>query len=146
MTNKSITYEPNISELIDMLSILQIKEMKFKKQKKTVQKQILNVRKDLNSHLKNQKIYLNSKMIRKIFIVGIINLLVWELKDKMISEPKKYNKHLKKALELNTIRNTIFNIMMKNFSEFDVTRVRKVTLGKLMRNWHKMIINKTKIL
>ena len=36
-------------------------------------------------------IIIKVKMIRKIFIVGIINLLVWELKDMMLIEKDKYN-------------------------------------------------------
>ena len=144
MTRRDIGYEPNISELIDILSILQIKEVKVFKDKKDINKQIRNVRSDLKKLLKNNQINLDSKMIRKIFLVGIINLLVWQLKDDMLIEPKKYNKYLKKALELNTIRNAAYNIMMKNFNEFDETRMRNETLGKINRNWHKFLIKRVK--
>ena len=119
MIKRDIEYEPNISELIDILSILQIKEVKA---------------------IKNNQTKLDSKFIRKIFLVGIINLLVWQLKDNMLVESKNYNKYLKKALELNTIRNAAFNIMMKNFNEFDKTRMRNETLGKTNRKWHKFLL------
>lgn len=137
-------YEPNISELIDILSILQIKEVKVFKNKQNIKKQIKNARNDLKILLKNNQTKLDSKMIRKIFLVGIINLLVWQLKDNMLIEEKNYNKYLRKALELNTIRNAAYNIMMKNFNEFDETRMRNETLGKINRNWHKFLVKRVK--
>ena len=144
MIKRDIEYEHNISELIDILSILQIKEVKVFKNKQNIKKQIKNARSDLKILLKNNQTKLDSKMIRKIFLVGIINLLVWQLKDNMLIEEKNYNKYLKKALELNTIRNAAYNIMMKNFNEFDETRMRNETLGKINRNWHKFLIKRVK--
>ena len=144
MIKKTKEYQPNISELIDMLSILQIKEVKSKKNLKNIKNQISNIKDNLNFLLKRKKNKLNSKMIRKIFLVSIINLLVWQLKDDMLLETKKYNKYLKKALELNTIRNSVFNLMMKNFDEFDETRIRTETLCKTNRNWHKILIKSVK--
>ena len=144
MIERDIEYEPNISELIDILSILQIKEVKVFKNKQNIKKQIKNARSDLKILLKNNQTKLDSKMIRKIFLVGIINLLVWQLKDNMLIESKNYNKYLKKALELNTIRNAAYNIMMKNFNEFDETRMRNETLSKINRNWHKFLIKRVK--
>ena len=73
----------------------------------------------MKNSLNIKKTYLNSKMIRKIILVGTINLLVWELKDNMLNNKRKYNSLLRKALELNTIRNLVFNRMLKNFSEFE---------------------------
>lgn len=144
MTKRKIEYQYNISELIDILSIFQIKEVKSAKNINNIQKQIIDIRKDLELLLKNKNINLDSKMIRKIFLVGIINLLVWQLKDKMIVEPKRYNKYLKKALELNTIRNAVYNIMMKNFNEFNETKIRTEVLGKKNRNWHEYLIKNVK--
>ena len=83
-------------------------------------------------------------MIRKIFLVGIINLFVWELKDDMLIDQAKYNKYLKKALELNTIRNAAFNIMMKNFGEYEETKNRTEILGKTNRKWHEFVIKSVK--
>ena len=144
MNNLKQQYDLNISELIDLMSILQIKEVKSIKANKKMKSQLKNLRKDLKILLKNQNRNLESKMIRKIFIVGITNLLVWELKDLMLIEKNKYNKFLKKALELNTIRNSVFNIMMKDFNEFEKTRLRTEILTKKNRKWHKDIISNMK--
>ena len=137
-------YQPNISELIDMFSIFLIKEVKDSKNKKYTKKKLKNIKIDLKNSLSIKKTYLNSKMIRKIILVGTINLLVWELKDNMLNNKKKYNSLLRKALELNTIRNLVFNRMLENFSEFEENRMRITKLGKIERNWHKFIIKKIK--
>ena len=144
MIKKKKEYTPNISELIDLLSVFQIREVKSNKDLKAIKKQISNIKLDLKNLLKTKKNNLDSKMIRKLFLISIINLMVWDLKDKMLLDTKKYNKYLKKALELNTIRNATFNIMMKKFNEFDVTRARTETLGKKNRFWHNFLMRNIK--
>ena len=141
MNNKSSNYDYLISELIDLLSIMQIKEIKFNNKRKIYSKQMKNISVDINKLIRNKKIYINGEIIRKIAFVGISNLLVWELKDLMLSNKKDYDKFLQKALELNIIRNKIFNTMMIDFNEFDETRKRNEILNKRKRKWYKSIMN-----
>ena len=141
MNNKSSNYDYLISELIDLLSIMQIKEIKFNNKRKIYSKQMKNISVDINKLIRNKKIDINGEIIRKIAFVGISNLLVWELKDLMLSNKKDYDKFLQKALELNIIRNKIFNTMMIDFNEFDETRKRNEILNKRKRKWYKSIMN-----
>ena len=141
MNNKSSNYDYLISELIDLLSIMQIKEIKFNNKRKIYSKQMKDISVDINKLIRNKKIDINGEIIRKIAFVGISNLLVWELKDLMLSNKKDYDKFLQKALELNIIRNKVFNTMMIDFNEFDETRQRNETLNKRKRKWCKSIMN-----
>ena len=141
MNNKSSNYDYLISELIDLLSIMQIKEIKFNNKRKIYSKQMKDISVDINKLIRNKKIDINGEIIRKIAFVGISNLLVWELKDLMLSNKKDYDKFLQKALELNIIRNKIFNTMMIDFNEFDETRKRNEILNKRKRKWYKSIMN-----
>ena len=93
MQNKDF-YNLNISELIDLLSNLQIKETKLKKDYYT--KEISKVSKDIDILLKKNKTKISAKIIRKIIFVSLSNLIVWEAKDQMISDKKNYYKILKK--------------------------------------------------
>ena len=141
MNNKSSNYDYLISELIDLLSIMQIKEIKFNNKRKIYSKQMKDISLDINKLIRDKEIDINGEIIRKIAFVGISNLLVWELKDLMLSNKKDYDKFLQKALELNIIRNKIFNTMMIDFDEFDETRKRNETLNKRKRKWCNSIMN-----
>ena len=90
----------NVSELIDLLSNLQIKETKFLKSSYT--KELKNVLADMDLIFRDKKIRLSGKILRKIIFVGMSNLLVWEFKDMMLTDKKNYNRILKKALRINS--------------------------------------------
>ena len=141
MQNKDF-YNLNISELIDLLSNLQIKETKLKKDYYT--KEISKVSKDIDILLKKNKTKISAKIIRKIIFVSLSNLIVWEAKDQMISDKKNYYKILKKALQINSIRNTVTNSMMKDFNEYDFTRTRVTRFTKNEPNWENYLKKKLK--
>lgn len=141
MQNKDF-YNLNISELIDLLSNLQIKETKLKKDYYT--KEISKVSKDIDILLKKNKTKISAKIIRKIIFVSLSNLIVWEAKDQMISDKKNYYKILKKALQINSIRNTVTNSMMKDFNEYDFTRTRVTRFTKNESNWKNYLKKKLK--
>lgn len=141
MQNKDF-YNLNISELIDLLSNLQIKETKLKKDYYT--KEISKVSKDIDILLKKNKTKISAKIIRKIIFVSLSNLIVWKAKDQMISDKKNYYKILKKALQINSIRNTVTNSMMKDFNEYDFTRTRVTRFTKNESNWKNYLKKKLK--
>ena len=141
MQNKDF-YNLNISELIDLLSNLQIKETKLKKDYYT--KEISKVSKDIDILLKKNKTKISAKIIRKIIFVSLSNLIVWEAKDQLISDKKNYYKILKKALQINSIRNTVTNSMMKDFNEYDFTRTRVTRFTKNEPYWKNYLKKKLK--
>ena len=71
-------------------------------------------------------------------------MIVWEAKDQMISDKKNYYKILKKALQINSIRNTVTNSMMKDFNEYDFTRTRVTRFTKNEPNWKNYLKKKFK--
>ena len=123
----------NASELIDLLSNLQIKETKFLKL--TYTRELKKVLADIDLILKNKKIKLSGKILRKIIFVGISNLLVWEYKDMMLTDKKNYNSILKNALRINSIRNNTTNSLMKDFKELNVTKKRITEFTKKDLKW-----------
>ena len=70
--NKKEYFNYNTSELIDLMSNLQIKENKLNKIYYT--KELDKVSKDINLILNKKKIRINAKIIRKIIFIGISNL------------------------------------------------------------------------
>ena len=138
--NKKEYFNYNTSELIDLMSNLQIKETKLNKIYYT--KELDKVSKDINLILNKKKIRINAKIIRKIIFIGISNLLVWEYKDIMLNNKKQYSRILKKALEINSVRNSITNSLMLDFKENEVIKKRNVDFTKKDLNWVKYLKKK----
>ena len=138
--NKKEYFNYNTSELIDLMSNLQIKETKLNKIYYT--KELDKVSKDINLILNKKKIRINAKIIRKIIFIGISNLLVWEYKDIMLNNKKQYSRILKKALEINSVRNSITNSLMLDFKENEVMKKRNVDFTKKDLHWVKYLKKK----
>lgn len=125
MSNKEKEYfSYNLTELIDLMSNLQIKETKLNK--KQFSDEIRKVQSDIDKIISQKKIMLNSSIVRKILFTAVSNLLVWEYKDEMLEKPLEYSAILKKALEINSIRNTSNNALMRIFMEDEVVK-KKIT-------------------
>ena len=139
MKNKEYNY--NISELVDLLTNTQIKEVKFSN-KSQYTNQIKQITKELDFSLKKKKIKLTPQIMRKIMFVGIANLLVWEIKDQMLINKNAYYDLLEKALEINVIRNSVTNSMMKDFNEFEFSRNRFIELRKKNKKWVTELMKK----
>ena len=60
----------------------------------------------------------------------------------MLSNKKKYNKILKKALEINSIRNSITNSLMIDLKENQIIKKRNVDFTKKDLNWVKYLKKK----
>ena len=138
--NKKDFYNLNVSELIDLISNLQIKETKLNNPHFT--KELNKASKDLDGLLKKKKVKVTSKIIRKIIFVSLSNLLVWESKDEMLLNQKEYYPILKKALQMNSIRNRATNSLMDDFKGTDFTRNRVSKFTNTDTLWKKHLIKK----
>ena len=123
----------NLTELIDLMSNVQIKETKFSEKKYT--EELIRLSKDIDIILNKKKIKISAKILRKIIFVSISNLLVWEFKDLMLEKKNHYDKILKKALQLNSIRNTTTNSLMRDFNEYQLSKKRITDFTKKDVKW-----------
>ena len=103
-------YLPILAELIDSLTINQIKEIKFHDKKIAYTQEIEKICHDIDIIIDEKKILINSKLIRIIIVIAQLNLYIWENKDRMQKEnPENYSKLLKFSHQLNGIRNAMKN-------------------------------------
>tara|TARA_B100001057_G_scaffold414251_1_gene431247 strand:- start:6413 stop:6844 length:432 start_codon:yes stop_codon:yes gene_type:complete len=118
-------YQIPFSELVDRLTVDQIKLLKKMDDKKgSLKKEIKDVMYDIDTIINNKKILLNSDIIRMIIILSQINLHIWNLKDKMSENKDDYDKNLKLAHQLNGIRNQIKNILLRITDELNQSSKR----------------------
>jgi hypothetical protein len=104
-------YLPTLGELIDRLSIVQLKEVKIPEHKEEFSKEISDIVHDINEVLKEKKLprdIVDGDMIRAIVVLSQMNTHIWVNEDKARSGENKGN-DLLLTHGLNGIRNTAKN-------------------------------------
>ena len=134
---KNRIYQVPFAELIDKLTIDQIKSVLLTKGKKSIQSEINILLHDIDIILKKRKINLNSKLIINLITLSQINIHIWELKDKMKLNKKDYNKYLKLAHQLNGIRNKIKNYLLLLAKENKLSNKRSNDELDGLKGWDK---------
>lgn len=110
-------YLPTVSELIDRLSICQLKAIYIYSNKDEYEKEIESIMYDINLCLKNKKILDISKFIRAVQINMLANRVVWENESKARQGGKEQDKLLKFTHSINGIRNNAKNIISQQLNE-----------------------------
>ena len=104
-------YLPTLGELIDRLTIVQLKEVKIPKHKKEYEKEIKEIVHDINQILLDEKYdidIVDGETIRAIIVLAQMNTHIWVNEDNARNGDNKGNK-LMLTHGLNGIRNTAKN-------------------------------------
>jgi|TARA_B100000073_G_C23614483_1_gene525913 hypothetical protein len=105
---KNRKYLPTLSELIDRLSIAQLKEVFITEHKQEYSKEISDILHDINLTLKENDVILDSDSIRAIVVLAQMNLHIWHNESNYRKGIKDGN-NLELTHGLNGIRNTAKN-------------------------------------
>jgi|TARA_Y100000310_G_scaffold335859_1_gene418940 hypothetical protein len=106
MTNRK--YFPTLSELIDRLSIVQLKEVFIPQYKNEYAKEISDILHDIDLTLKEKEAIIDSDTIRAIVVLSQMNLHIWHNESNYRKGIKDGN-NLELTHGLNGIRNTAKN-------------------------------------
>lgn len=101
-------YLPTLSELIDRLSIVQLKEVFISEHKDEYAKEISDIVHDINLILKQNDAILTADVIRAIVVLSQMNLHIWHNESNYRKGIKDGN-NLELTHGLNGIRNTAKN-------------------------------------
>ena len=107
LTNKR-KYLPTLSELVDRLSIVQLKEVFILEHKKEYAKEISDILHDINLTIKENDVILDADMLRAIVVLSQMNLHIWHNESNYRKGIKSGNS-LELTHGLNGIRNTAKN-------------------------------------
>jgi hypothetical protein len=108
MSNIERKYLPTLSELIDRLSIVQLKEVFISEHKDEYAKEIKDIIHDIDLCLRNNNAEVNSEVIRAIVVLSQMNLHIWHNESNYRKGIKDGN-NLELTHGLNGIRNTAKN-------------------------------------
>lgn len=105
-------YLPTLSELIDRLSIVQLKEVFIPEHKQEYAKEIQDILHDINMILEDDKEKITAETLRAVVVLSQMNLHIWHNE----SEARKGNKDGSRLLlthGLNGIRNVAKNVIQE---------------------------------
>jgi hypothetical protein len=105
-------YLPTLSELVDRLSIVQLKEVFITDHKEEYAKEIDEITHDIEEILKDGQIRLTGKDVRAIVVLSQMNLHIWQNETKYRAGTGDGNLGLTHGL--NGIRNTAKNKIQEN--------------------------------
>jgi hypothetical protein len=105
---KNRKYLPTLSELIDRLSIVQLKEVFIPEHKDEYSKEIKDIVHDIQSHIDENHSQITAETIRAIVVLSQMNLHIWHNESNYRKGIKDGN-NLELTHGLNGIRNTAKN-------------------------------------
>lgn len=120
-------YLPTLAELIDRLSIVQLKSIFISENKELYDKEIELIMHDIDLILDDieanrlvpvkTKSTVSAKMIRAIMILMLTNRYIWENESKARLGGTEQDKLLKLTHSINGVRNTAKNVISKELGE-----------------------------
>ena len=105
-------YLPTLSELVDRLSIVQLKEVFITEHKDEYAQEIKDIVHDIDLILNDENVKLSGKDVRAIVVLSQMNLHIWHNETKYRAGEGDGNLGLTHGL--NGIRNTAKNIIQEN--------------------------------
>lgn len=127
MTTQERHFLPPLAELIDRLSVDQIKELTFGDGKEAVRSEMKRIEHDIDLIIQEKGIRMDATLIRVIIALAQLNLHIWNNKDTMeglIDNQTRYLALLKLSHQLNGIRNQLKNHLLVVGGDKDAASVR----------------------
>lgn len=126
------------AELIDRLSVDQIKEMLFENNA-SISEEINKLAHDIDLILSEREVTLDARFIRIIMVLSQINVHIWYLKDEMQKNEEKYNDFLKLAHQINGVRNRMKNLLLEEFGDKEKSLLRSNLETDGLEGWDPSI-------
>ena len=111
-------YLPTLSELVDRLSIVQLKAIFINEYRDAYREEIVLIEHDIDLLLAERPDYrISAKDIRAILAVMLTNRFIWENESKARAGGSEQDHLLKLTHSVNGQRNTAKNILSRSFGE-----------------------------
>jgi hypothetical protein len=111
-------YLPTFAELIDRMTICQLKSIFIPHNKEAYDEEIEDIKHDLDAIIKEKEVNITAELIRAISIVMLSNRYIWENESKVRSDSDdKEALLLKLTHSINGVRNTAKNVISKELGE-----------------------------
>lgn len=124
---ESRQFLPPLSELIDRLTVTQVKLNLLDVNSEDFKAEVAKLVNDINLIVKEKKIEISGELVRAIVMISQINLHIWRNKDLMqenLENESEYLSYLKKAHQMNGVRNLLKNYILGLEGISDTSQLR----------------------
>jgi ribosome-interacting GTPase 1 len=135
MADKDRQFLPPFAELIDRLTVDQIKEVLLKTGKESYAEEMRWICNDIDLLIEERNIRNSSKLLRIVVILAQMNVHIWYLKDRMQENKERYDEYLKLAHQLNGIRNRMKNLLLEETGEREKSAERSNCSTDGLEGW-----------
>jgi len=133
---------PNFSELIDRLSIHQLKEIFISEHKDKYARDMDLIIHDLNEIIEEKEIKLTGEMIQAIIVIAQINTHIW-YNESNVRKDKDQNLNLLKLTHgINGIRTSVGNKLLGMIGDIDKLDWKTDCLAAEFKEWQISMLNK----
>jgi hypothetical protein len=125
--SESRQFLPPLSELIDRLTVTQVKLNLLDVNSEDFSAEVAKLVNDINLIVKEKKIEISGELVRAIVMISQINLHIWRNKDLMqenLENESEYLSYLKKAHQMNGVRNLLKNYILGLEGISDTSQLR----------------------
>lgn len=124
-----------MAELIDRLTVDQIKEIKLTDTRESVRREMKQLSVDIDNLILEKNLKLDASVLRLVIALAQINVHIWNLKDQMKESPQRYDEFLRLAHQLNGLRNQLKNRLLETAGDTARSAVRTNDETDGLRNW-----------
>jgi hypothetical protein len=110
-------YLPTFAELIDRMSICQLKAIFIPDNKEAYDKEIQDIQHDLDQIIRDKDIKLTSELLKATSVVMLANRYIWENESKCRNGDSQDLELLKLTHSINGVRNVAKNVISKELGE-----------------------------
>ncbi|MDR4494370.1 MAG: hypothetical protein AB7P17_05100 [Nitrospirales bacterium] len=110
--SKRPRFVPGLGDLIDRLTVDQLKEAFHEKIRASVRNEIQDLEHDIDDWAERHRIKFSGRTLRVVIVLAQINYEIWMCKERMQEDPRQYDRWLKRAHQLNGIRNQMKNLLL----------------------------------
>ena len=104
-------YLPTLSELVDRLSIVQLKMIFIPEHRDEYEKEREDIEHDIDLILTGMGVGVRAKDVRAILVIMLANRFIWENESKARAGGAEQDKLLKLTHSINGVRNTAKNVL-----------------------------------
>jgi len=134
-----------LTDLVDTLTINQIKEVFFKGARRdAIVGETDKIAQDVDAIAQEKNIKPTGTLVGLLVLLAQANLLVWMNKDLMQISPARYSELLDFAQDLNGLRNHVRNMLMDKFGELESCNQRVTFLSQSSEKWYSPILGRLK--
>lgn len=124
-----------LAELIDRLTIDQIKEVLLPEHKESFSQEMEKLAHDIDLIIAEKGLRLSSRFLRIVIAMAQLNLHIWQNKDRMQEDPERYLELLKFSHQLNGIRNQLKNLLLEETGDREKSAERSNFNTDGLENW-----------